>query len=108
MRMQRHKWSASNLAAGHAALQRPAVRENPGLGRRVSEIISLVRSQGDTALLDFARELDGVQLTSLRVSADEAQAAAAELPEEAIAAISNAIANVRRFHEQQIDLPIRV
>jgi histidinol dehydrogenase len=108
MRMQRHKWSASNLAAGHAALQRPAVRENPGLGRRVSEIISLVRSQGDTALLDFARELDGVQLTSLRVSADEAQAAAAELPEEAIAAISNAIANVRRFHEQQIALPIRV
>jgi len=108
MRMQRHKWLAMNPAAGRAALQRPAVRSNPDLERRVSEIIGLVRSAGDNALLKFASELDGVQLTSLRVSEDEARAAAAELADEAVAAINTAISNIRHFHEHQATPPIRV
>ncbi|MDP2325128.1 MAG: histidinol dehydrogenase, partial [Gammaproteobacteria bacterium] len=108
MRMRRCQWSSLDAAARQAALLRPAVRDNPDLERRVRDIISLVRSRGDAALLELARELDRAELASLRVPDDEAQAAVAELPAEAIAAINTAIANVRRFHEAQTAPSIRV
>jgi histidinol dehydrogenase len=108
MRMQRHRWSSRNMAAGRTALLRPTPHNNPDLERRVAEIISLVRAEGDEALLELARELDRAELCSLRVSEDEARAAEAELPDEAIAAINTAIANVRRFHEAQATPAIRI
>jgi histidinol dehydrogenase len=108
MWLRRCKWSNLDTAARRAALLRPAARDNPDLERRVRDIINLVRVRGDAALLDLARELDRAELTSLRVSDDEVQAAVAELPEEAIGAINTAIANVQRFHEAQITPAIRV
>jgi len=108
MRMRRHKWSRQDVAAGRTALQRPAGRDNPELEGRVAEIINRVRAHGDAALLELARELDKAELTSLRVAEDEMQAAAAELPDDAIAAINTAIANVRRFHEAQATPVLRV
>ncbi|MEO8225401.1 MAG: histidinol dehydrogenase, partial [Gammaproteobacteria bacterium] len=48
------------------------------------------------------------ELSALRVSDDEAQAAEAGLPTEARSAIGTAIANVRRFHEAQSTPPVRV
>lgn len=108
MWLRRYQWSNLDAAARRAALLRPAARDNPDLERRVRDIINLVRVRGDAALLDLARELDRAELTSLRVSDDEVQAAVAELPEEAIGAINTAIANVRRFHEAQITPAIRV
>jgi histidinol dehydrogenase len=108
MRMRRFHWSILEAAARRAALVRPAVRDNPGLEGRVRDIIKRVRERGDVALLELALELDRAELSSLRVTEDETQAAVAELPDEAIAAINAAIANVRRFHEAQTAPAIRV
>ncbi|TFG84687.1 MAG: histidinol dehydrogenase [Chromatiales bacterium] len=106
--MRRFHWSILEAAARRAALVRPAVRDNPGLEGRVRDIIKRVRERGDVALLELALELDRAELSSLRVTEDETQAAVAELPDEAIAAINAAIANVRRFHEAQTAPAIRV
>ncbi len=108
MRMRRFHWSILEAAARRAALVRPAVRDNPGLEGRVRDIIKRVRERGDVALLELALELDRAELSSLRVTEDETPAAVAELPDEAIAAINAAIANVRRFHEAQTAPAIRV
>ncbi len=108
MRMRRHQWSNQDAVARRTALLRPAVRDNPDLQRRVTGIINLVRAEGDAALLRLARELDRAELTSIRVSEDEKQAAVAELSDEAIAAINAAIANIRRFHEAQTTPAVRV
>jgi len=108
MRLRRFNWANLDAEARRAALQRPAVRHNPELERQVRDIISRVREQGDSALIELARNLDRASLSSLRVSDDEAQAAQAELPAEAVDAIDVAIANVRRFHEAQTTPVVRV
>jgi histidinol dehydrogenase len=84
------------------------VTQNPDLDRQVRAIIGAVRQDGDAALLKFARELDRAELAELRVSEDEARAAEAAVSTDARAAIDTAISNVRRFHEAQATLPLRV
>ena len=107
-RMRLYKWSGLDAPARRLALLRPALTQNPDLEGQVRDIIATVRRDGDAALIRFARQLDRAELTALRVSDDEAQAAEAELPAQALAAIGTAIANVRRFHEAQGTAPIRV
>ncbi|MFB6280467.1 MAG: histidinol dehydrogenase [Haloferacaceae archaeon] len=67
----------------------------------VRDIVERVRSEGDAALRAFARELDGVDVGSLDVT-DEAERAADRLDDGTLAAIRDAAANVRAFHERQV------
>jgi histidinol dehydrogenase len=62
----------------------------------VREILSAVRSEGDTAVLEYTRRLDtaGSQPRPLRVSAEELDEAIKRLPLELIAGLQVAIANV--------------
>ena len=67
----------------------------------VARIIADIRARGDAALLDWTRQLDGVSLPSVAVSADEIDAAYAETPAAVRDALELAAARIRAFHEKQ-------
>ncbi len=75
---------------------------------RVAGIISAVRSDGDRALRDFARDFDGVTLDSIILPEDERQALIASVPEKLKQAIRAAARNIETFHRAQIMQPIEV
>jgi len=64
------------------------------------EIVERVREAGDVALREYAREFDGVEVGNLDVT-DEAERAVDAVDDDVLAAIRDAAANVRAFHERQ-------
>ena len=68
----------------------------------VRPIIHAVRSQGDAALLRYARELDSLADRPLRVSQEELMAAEHALSPEMRRAASVAISNIRQFACRQL------
>jgi len=70
----------------------------------VDRIVSQVRRDGDEKLLRYTSLLDKVELKGfcLRVSAEEIAEAQAKASPAVMAAARRAIANVRRFHEEQM------
>ena len=101
-------WAALDESGRPAALARPAVSGNPDIARQTLALLAEVREGGDEAVLRLTERFDGVRPESLQVTAAEAAAAERELPAAAREAIAIAIANVRRFHEAQLLLPVRV
>ena len=69
-----------------------AVRED------VEAIVSRVRSEGDVALREYAEEFDGVTVGNIDVT-DRAERAHETLDPDLRAAIEEAAANIREFHE---------
>jgi histidinol dehydrogenase len=67
--------------------------------QRTSAIIARVRADGDAALLAYAREFDGVSLTSLEVPREAWRAALASLDPALRRALERSAANIRRVHE---------
>jgi histidinol dehydrogenase len=67
----------------------------------VREILDRVRGEGDRALFDLARRLDGVELSALEVPRSRWREAAAGLDADTRRALERATANIRRFHEAQ-------
>src|SRR5262245_56670916 len=70
---------------------------------RTGTIIREVRERGDAALLEFTTQFDGLQLRSeaLRVSRDVIETLASQVDGGLIAAMREAIANIRHYHEHQ-------
>ena len=70
----------------------------------VREIVGAVRERGDRALVDYARELDGAELTAdgLKVTEAEFERARAQIPPELRRTLEQAIANVRKHHRSQL------
>lgn len=70
----------------------------------VTRIVDVVRSLGDDAVVRYTELIDGVRLTagSLAVSEAEFDAALAAVDPEVLASIRKAIANVRRYHSEQL------
>ena len=70
----------------------------------VEKIVGDVRREGDTALLDYTAAIDGVRLTpdTIKVSQAEYDAAARVVDGKVVAAIEQALDNVRRFHTEQL------
>ncbi|MFZ1082221.1 MAG: histidinol dehydrogenase [Candidatus Kryptoniota bacterium] len=68
---------------------------------KVSAIIDAVRSEGDAAVFRFTKEFDGVSLNQIKVPKEEIEGARSNAGKEILDIISEAAANVRRFHEKQ-------
>lgn len=85
-------------------VQRPAM-DSSGILERVRPVMEAVKSEGDKALLRFAEQFDGARLASLEVSVSEMAAAGTMLDEDLKAAIRQAAANIRLFHQQQVEEP---
>jgi histidinol dehydrogenase len=101
-------WNELDPATQVALLERPALQNDAATRAQVIPILDQVRREGDAAIRRFTQEFDGVELSSLRVSAIEIDSAIAGLEPSALAAIELAIGNVRRFHEQQVPKDIVV
>jgi len=70
---------------------------------RVAPIIEAVRTQGDAALLNFARDFDGVTDEQMSILAEDTEFATAfeRLDPQVIDSIRFAAENIRAFHEAQ-------
>ena len=74
----------------------------PDVSATVSEIIADVMERGDTALREYALRFDRAELDSLEVSAEEIDAACAEIGDAYIGMLERAAANIRDFHSRQV------
>jgi histidinol dehydrogenase len=84
----------------------------PGLKQRIKEafaeeltpqqvvehILAEVRSKGDTALFDYTKRLDGVELGSLEVKREEIAQSYTRVSQELVSALSLAAQRIQAFH----------
>jgi histidinol dehydrogenase len=86
-------------------LNKRGVAFDPELMQTVSSIIADVRERDDDALIDYTARFDGIELApkDLRVSEHVLTAAADKVDPRVLAALREAIKNVRAFHEHQIE-----
>lgn len=68
----------------------------------VSDILADVRRNGDAALYKYCRQFDRADLTSLEVTAEELDAAAAQVEPELLEVLRRAAANIEAFHRRQL------
>ena len=68
----------------------------------VAGIIKQVREQGDNALFSLTRELDGADLSQLKVKQAELDEAYKHIEPNVLAAIREAINRIRDFHQRQV------
>ncbi len=76
----------------------------PGVERAVEGILAAVRQDGDSALRRFTREFDQVEPDQFRASADEIRGLAEQVGPDLRRSLAIAIANVRLFHERQLQV----
>jgi histidinol dehydrogenase len=77
---------------------------NDQIESTVAEVLRRVKTEGDTALLDYTRRFDKLDVTSvtqLEVSQAQLQAALNEISPAERAALEAAADRIRRFHERQ-------
>lgn len=91
-----------------AALMKRAEADLSGFMDKVRPIIEAVRTEGDAALLRYARDLDGAEVPAdaIRATPAEFDAAFKAVDPEVIRAIEYAVENIRRFHEEQKPEPM--
>jgi histidinol dehydrogenase len=68
----------------------------------VAPILEAVRVRGDEALLEYARQLDGLQGNDLTVQQSEWEAAEAGVSQEFMTALETAARNIREYAEMQL------
>ena len=68
----------------------------------VSGILADVKKNGDRAVLDYTRKLDGAELKQLQLMEEEIQEALKAVEPEFIAILEQAAENIRAFHTRQV------
>jgi histidinol dehydrogenase len=84
-------------------LARRSVVFDAELMRVVGAIVEDVRVRGDEALIEYTARFDNVELKELRIGEEELRSSAARADERVRRALREAIANVRDFHERQVE-----
>ena len=84
--------------------------DNAPVETLVAEIIKNVRERGDAAVREYSQKFDKSDISVFEVTAEERQAALAELAPQTRADTEFAIANVHRFAEAQLKtiLPLEI
>lgn len=82
--------------------------EKTDVGAIVAEIIDNVRRNGDAALREYAEKFDGGCPEAIEVSAEQIEAAYAEVDPELIAVMEEAAENIREFHRHQVREGFRI
>ena len=91
-----------------AELCRRAEQDNSAIEQRVLAIVEQVANEGDQAIKSLAKQIDGVELQTLKVSEAEFIAAEANVSEDVKHAIGVAINNISAFHSAQLPHEVRV
>jgi histidinol dehydrogenase len=94
---------STNRRAVATLLERRA-RRDPAVARRVARIVERVRTQGDSALLQYARRFDGLEST-IEVTPAELRAAANRVAPDVRRAIAAAAENIRQVAATQVPRP---
>ncbi len=76
--------------------------ELPDVSKPVSDIISEVRKNGDSALFEYSKRFDCVSLSSLEVSPQERKAALSAAEREFVEILEEAAENIRLYHSRQV------
>lgn len=97
--MNRLNWSELNELARAEALQRPVQAVAAQTREAVAVLIAQVRADGDEALRGITARFDRVQLDDIEVTAAEFDAAEQAVAADLRAAMEDAAARIRRFHE---------
>ncbi|HPF78174.1 MAG TPA: histidinol dehydrogenase [Alphaproteobacteria bacterium] len=97
-----YRWSETDEAARQRVMRRSEA-DIDAVMAQVRPIIARVQAEGDAALLDFARQFDKADLTSLKVSEVEFAEARQTLDPKVKSAIDHCAANVRKFHQEQMN-----
>ncbi len=92
-----------DFAARFDSLLRMKREASEDVDEAVRAVIADVRARGDAALIDYSRRWDRLDLTpeTLRVAPAEIDAADAAVPEGQRAALAQAAARIRAYHERQ-------
>ncbi|WP_290712101.1 histidinol dehydrogenase, partial [Flavihumibacter sp. CACIAM 22H1] len=72
------------------------------LEEKVQAVLEEVKRRGDEALVEFTQKFDGVELKNLEVTAEEMKQARDQVAPGLLAAMEQAAANIRKFHETQL------
>jgi len=70
--------------------------------------VETVRQNGDAALADYTKKFDGTDVDSLKIPAEELEAAWNALPALDKQAIETARSNIKKFHQAQTPVPISI
>ena len=91
-----------------SVLKRRAQANIEEITPRVQEMADKVKSGGDVALLDYVKQFDfgDAPFTGLKVTAAEFEEAEKLLSPEVRAAVDEAYANIKSFHEKQLPEPM--
>lgn len=91
-----------------ARIMRRAEQDITDLLPVAEEVIQRVRQEGDDAVVAYTRKFDAPEFTvkQLKAADDDFAAARERLAEDVKAAIMQAYANIRRFHEAQMPEPM--
>jgi histidinol dehydrogenase len=102
--LRKPDFDAVKLGEGAAARIKAMFGRDMTAAEVVEQIVADIRRTGDDAVLRFTELIDGVKLTAdtLQVSEQEFEAAAAKVDGATLASIRKAVANVRRYHEEQL------
>jgi histidinol dehydrogenase len=101
-------WNTLSAAQRSAALQRPSQLDAAATQVAAQHIIDAVRRDGDAAVLAFTEKFDAAKIAALQVTSQEFAAAERALSGAQIAAMQQAISNVRQFHAAQGAPALRV
>lgn len=101
-------WSQLSQQQQQACLQRPALVSSGNLQQQVSELLALVKRDGDDALKRLSKQFDNSELDDLLVSDAEYANAEAAISETLKKALETAFSNITRFHEAQRPNPVKV
>ncbi len=96
-----YEWDKTDAATKERILRR-AQADIDDVSAKVGPILDDVRRRGDDALLDYAKKFDGCTLPSLKVTDDEFEKAERTIEPKIKAALERCVANVRKFHEEQM------
>lgn len=96
-----YRWSETDDVTKTRILRR-AEQEIDDVTAQVKPIMEDVRLHGDAALKSYARKFDKADLSGLKVTADEFAAARQSIDPKLKAAIDRCVANVRKFHMEQM------
>lgn len=106
--IQTVNWSDLSSEAQQQLLSRPAMADSSALSNTVSEIITAIRSKGDSALLEYSKRFDKLEGDNFSKTAEDIEQATARLGDDIKAAIKTAYEQVVKFHQAQKQDVIRV
>ena len=106
--MELKNWQDLTEAERTAALTRPAQSSGAQIRQTVSTMLTRIKQEGDAALREYSRSLDKYTGENLELSAAEIKAACRSVKQELKAAIKQAYANIKAFHEAQQPVHVKL